>query len=124
MRSFGITGFAVLTKNQYTGIKFFFKVGDLISANALAFDCLHSGLNPEKIFFVMRIVNSIPSHWRLTIKTSTLPLLIDPIPYDPLVTLENKSIPILNVPSKHIYNFFQEKKSIRPSLNKDLWLST
>ena len=31
----------------------FLKVGDLIPANALAFDCLHSGLNPKQNFFVM-----------------------------------------------------------------------
>lgn len=62
----------------------------------------------------MRIVNSIPPHQRLTIKTSTLPLLIDPIPSEPLVTLESKSTPILDAPSKHIYNFFQEKKYIPP----------
>ena len=86
----------------------FLKVRDLISANALAFDCLHLGLNPEQNFFVMRIVSSILSHWRLSIKTSTLPLVIDPIRYDPLVTLESKSF--LDVPSKYIYNFFRGKK--------------
>ena len=66
--------------------------------------------NPDQKFFVMTTVRP---QWRLPTKAQHFTLIIDPVPDDPFVTLENKSIPILDVSSKQIYKFFLEKSLFR-----------
>ena len=93
----------------------FHKVGDLISADSFKFNCWHPSLNPEQNFFVMRIVNSFPPQWLTIIKNSTLPLVIIPLPDVPLVMMEDKAVPILDVSSKQIYLTFLGKKYTPPT---------
>jgi len=98
----------------------YLKIGDLISANCFTFDPIHSPLNPEQSFFVMRIVNSVSPQWRSIIKNSTILFAIDSIPNVPFIRTEEKSVPVLDISSKRIYRLFLEKKHVPPTAKQKL----
>ena len=98
----------------------FLKVGDLFSASSFTLKSMHSFLSPEQNFLIMRIVNSIPTKWRSVIRNSTMELEIEPIPKVPPIRIEDKSVPILDVSSKQIYQLFLKKKHTPPTAKQKL----
>ena len=117
----------------------FVKIKDLISANN-SFSCDFSSLtNPEQRFYLMSIINSIPTEWRSLIKASTNVRSANPIPITPTIKLPSGNVvPILDwqfyqitVLSITVYQFylsqfyhssiksFCSKSKLRPQQNRN-----
>ena len=98
------------------------KIGDLISANnSFLYNYATPLATAEQRFFLMRIVNSIPTEWRALVKASTVATVIDPIPSTPTIMMGNGNVaPILDVSSKQIYQIFVGLKQISPSAKQKL----
>ena len=92
------------------------KIKDLISANN-SFSCDFSSLtNPEKRFFLMSIINSIPAEWRSLIKASTNVTSANPIPITPTIKMASGNVvPILDISPKQFYQIFLQQKQIAPT---------
>ena len=69
------------------------EIGDLLSSNnATIFSFTNLLLNPEQSFFVMSIIDSIPAHWRTTLKRSSSLSIIYPVPDDPTIIIDESSL--------------------------------
>ena len=98
----------------------FMKIGDLISANnSFSYDT-SSLINPEQRFFLMSIINSIPTEWRSLIKASTDVTIADPIPSIPTIKMASDYVPILDLSPKQIYQSFKQQKQIEPTAKQKL----
>ena len=100
----------------------FLRIGDLISVNcSFSLDFLTPLTSPEQRFFLMSIVNSIPSEWRALAKASTNLSSNVPIPSTPTIKTDNGNLtPISDVSSRQIYQFFLERKQIPPTAKQKL----
>ena len=98
----------------------FMKIGDLISANNSFSYNTFSLINPEQRFFLMSIINSIPTEWRSLIKASTDVTIADPIPSIKTIKMESGYVPILDLSPKQIYQTFKQQKQIAPTAKQKL----
>ena len=100
----------------------FLRIGDLISVNcSFSLYFLTPLTSPEQRFFLMSIVNSIPSEWRALAKASTNLSSNVPIPSTPTIKTDNSNLtPISYVSSRQIYQFFLERKQIPPTAKQKL----
>ena len=100
----------------------FLRIGDLISVNcSFSLDFLTPLTSPEQRFFLMSIVNSIPSEWRALAKTSTNLSSNVPIPSTPTIKTDNGNLtPFSDVSSRQVYQFFLERKQIPPTAKQKL----
>ena len=98
----------------------FMKIGDLISANNSFSYNTFSPINPEQRFFLMSIINSIPTEWRSLIKASTDVTKADPIPSIKTIKMESGYVPILDLSPKQIYQTFKQQKQITPTAKQKL----
>jgi len=99
----------------------FVKIGDLISANnSFSYD-ISSLINPEQRFFLMSIINSIPTERCSLIKASTDVTVADPIPSIPAIKMASGNVvPILDISPKQIYQIFLQQKQIAPTAKQKL----
>ena len=96
------------------------KIGDLISADiSFSYDT-SSLINPEQRFFLMSIINSIPTEWRSLIKVSTDVTIADPIPSIPTIKMASGYVPILDLSPKQIYQSFKQQKQIAHTAKQKL----
>ena len=73
-------------------------------------------VNPKQRFFLMSIINSIPTEWHSVLKTSIDVTVIDPHPNTPTIKTESDNLaPILDASSKQIYQLFLWKQEIPPT---------
>lgn len=100
----------------------FLKIGDVIFINNFfSRDAISPLVSPEQRFFLMSIVNSIPTEWRALAKASGDESLVVPFPNLPTIKLDKDNfVPILDVSSKQVYQSFIEKKQIPPSAKMKL----
>jgi len=99
----------------------FVKIGDLISANNFFSHDISSLINPEQRFFLMSIINSIPTEWRSLIKASTDVTVAGPIPSIPTIKMASGNVvPILDISPKQIYKIFLQQKQIAPTAKQKL----
>ena len=96
------------------------KIGDLISGNSTVFSFMNLLLNPEQSFFVMSIIDSIPTHWRTVVKEASFFPIIFPVSDASTITTDGNSFQISDVSSKQIYRQFQAKKQEVPTAQKKL----
>ena len=88
---------------------------------SFSLDFLTPLTSPEQRFFLMSIVNSIPSEWRALAKASTNLSSNPPIPSTPTIKTDNgNSTAISDVSSRQIYQFFLERKQIPPTAKQKL----
>jgi len=99
----------------------FMKIRDLISANnSFSYDT-SSLINPEQRFFLMSIINSIPTEWRSLIKASIEITIADPIPSVPTIQMASGNVaPMLDLTPKQIYQTFKQQKQIAPTAKQKL----
>ena len=100
----------------------FLRIGDLISVNgSFSLDFLTPPTSPEQRFFLMSIVNSIPSEWRSLAKSPTIISLSTPIPSTPTIKTDTGNLtPISDVSSRQIYRFFLDRRQIPPTAKQKL----
>ena len=97
------------------------KIGDLISANNTFSYDNSSLINPEQRFFLMSIINSIPTEWRSLINASTDVTIADPIASVPTIRMASGNVaPILDLTPKQIYHTFNQQKQIAPAAKQKL----
>ena len=125
MKLSGTTNFFVMTKKSMYRRDIvnldFAKIKDLISANN-SFSCDFSSLtNPEQRFYLMSIINSIPTEWRSLIKASTNVRSANPIPITPTIKLPSGNVvPILDISFTQFYQIFLQQKQIAPTAKQKL----
>ena len=97
------------------------KIGDLLSAdNSFSYD-ISSFINPEQRFFLVSIIDSIPTDWRSLIKASTDITVADPSPSVPAIKMASGNVvPILDISPKQIYQIFLQQKQIAPTAKQKL----
>ena len=89
------------------------KVGYLITdSNLFVHEDPYVTFSPEQRFFIMGVVHSLPSDWRIIIRSSVCKNEIIPIPHTPYIKLNFGSFPISEVTSKQVYDSFLSKKQI------------
>ena len=108
MKLYGTTSFFVLTKKSVCRRDLFSiglsKIGDLLSCNnTTTFRFMNLLLNPEQSFFVMSIIDSIPTHWCTIIKDSSSLPIIFPVLDAPSIIIDGNPLTFFDVSSKQIY---------------------
>jgi len=68
----------------------------------------------------MSIIDSLPDHWRTTIKDSWSFPNISPVLDAPTIIIDGNSLTLSGVSSKQIYRQFQGKKQVLPTAQKKL----
>ena len=97
------------------------KIGDLLSCNNITtFSFTNLLLNSEQSFFVMSIIDSIPTHWRTIIKNSSWLPIISPVLDVPSIIIDGNPLTFSDVSSKQIYRQFLAKKQGLPTAQKKL----
>ena len=97
------------------------KIGDLLSCNNITtFSFTNLLLNSEQSFFVMSIIDSIPTHWRTIIKDSSSLPIISPVLDVPSIIIDGNPLTFSDVSSKQIYRQFLAKKQGLPTAQKKL----
>ena len=96
----------------------FLKIGNVVmwAKNSSRFN-VHSAsiLSPEQNFLLKSLIDSFPAEYRAFAKSFTDPSLIEEIPDDPKIRLGNGNlVPILDISSKQIYEFFWERNKSHP----------
>ena len=92
----------------------FCKIWDLFSVD-------DEQLNPEKSFFIMKVINSMPAAWRFLIRTANIAPVLSSLANTPAILINDILIPILDAFSKfkaHLSVFSGEKNKLQLPLKR------